>query len=54
MKPLLNEKESPGFTSRPDGCFFKILYFAQANDWRFRESSPSGMLVAVLISFAQV
>ena len=54
MKSLLNEKESSRFTSRPAGCFFKILYFPQASDWRFRESSPSGMLVVVLISFESV
>ena len=52
MKSLLNENESCRFTSLPGGCFFKILYFAQARDCRFRESSPSGMPVAVLISFA--
>ena len=51
MKSLLNEKESSQFTSRPDGCFFRTLYFPHASDWRFRESSLSGRLVAVLISF---
>ena len=51
VNPSLNEKESSRFTSRPGGCFFKTLYFPQASDWRFRESSVSGALVAVLISF---
>ena len=32
VKLLLNEKESSRFTSLPGGCFFKILYFAQARD----------------------
>ena len=54
MKSLLNEKESPRFTSRPGGCFFKTLYLAQASDWRFRESSLSVMLVFVLISFGRI
>ena len=54
MKALSNEKESSRFTSRPAGCFFKILYFAQASDWRFHGSSLSGVLVAVFISFERV
>jgi len=54
VKSLLKEKESSRFTSRPAGCFFRILYFPQASDWRFRESSLSGMLVVVFISFESV
>lgn len=47
----LNENESSGFTSRPGGCFFRILNLAQARDCRCRLSSLSVIDVAVLISY---
>ena len=50
-KPTLNENESVELTSRPGGCFLRILYFAHAKDWRLRCSSPSGIPVASLISY---
>lgn len=50
VKLLLKENESCGFTSRPGGCFFRILYLAQASDCRWRCSSCSGIDVVDLIS----
>lgn len=52
-KLLLKEKESSEWISRPGGCFFKILYLAQASDCRWRCSSCSGIEVVDLISCHQ-
>lgn len=50
VKSELNENESPGRTSRDGGCFFNILYFAQATDCKLRFNSSSASCVVVLIS----
>lgn len=53
VKPLLKENASSELISRPGGCFFKILYLAQASDCRWRCSSCSGIDVVDLISCAR-
>lgn len=53
-KSWLKEKDSSGCTSRPGGCFFRILNFAQANDCSCRFSSVSSIVEASLISLIKL